>query len=292
MKPPAFAYVPAASIDEAIAALANADGDGKVLAGGQSLVPLLNFRLATPATLVDINRIPDLAGVSVADGRLRIGATTRARVLELDPLVRGTVPILATAARWVGHVQIRNRGTVGGSIAHADPAAELPAISRLLDATFEIAGPSGTRVVDASDLFLGFLTTSIGEDEVLTSMSLPVLDDRDRWGFEEFAHRRGDFALAGAGVVVRRSVDGAIEHARIVVFGTADRPMRAERAQTMLAGASPSGDLVAQAAALAADEAMDDDPRPDAGYRRRLAQTMVRRALTHALRSGAAEAAA
>lgn len=292
MKPPAFAYVPAATIDEAIAALANADGDAKVLAGGQSLVPLLNFRLATPAILVDINRIPDLAGVTVADGRLRIGATTRTRVLELDPLVRVSVPILAAAARWVGHVQIRNRGTVGGSIAHADPAAELPAICRLLDATFDVAGPSGTRIIDASDLFLGFLTTTIGEDEVLTSMSMPVLDGRDGWGFEEFAHRRGDFALAGAGVLVRRSTEGTIEHARIVVFGTADRPMRAERAEAELAGTSPSDDLVAHTATLAAAEAMDDDPRPDAGYRRRLAQTMVRRALAQALRSDGAEAAA
>ncbi|MGZ8771630.1 MAG: FAD binding domain-containing protein [Aeromicrobium sp.] len=292
MKPPAFAYVPATTVEEAIVALASSQGDAKILAGGQSLVPLLNFRLAAPSTLVDINRIPNLAGIKVADGRLHIGATTRARVLELDPLVRETVPILAAAARWVGHVQIRNRGTVGGSIAHADPAAELPAMCRLLDATIELAGRSGTRTVEAGDLFLGFLTTTIDEDEVLTGISIPVLDSRERWGFEEFAHRRGDFALAGSGVVVRRSTEGTIDQARIVVFGTADRPMRAERAETSLAGAHPSADLVAHAAMLAAEEAMDDDPRPDAGYRRRLAQTMVSRALTKALLSDGAEAAA
>jgi carbon-monoxide dehydrogenase medium subunit len=290
MKPPSFAYVRAETVDEAVHALASAGGDGKVLAGGQSLVPLLNFRLAAPSVLVDINRVQGLAGVTVESDRLRIGATTRARALELDPAVREAVPILAAAARWIGHVQIRNRGTVGGSIAHADPAAELPAVCRLLDATFEVAGPRGGRIVAARDLFLGFLTTTIGEDELLTSLSLPLLDSRDRWGFEEFAHRRGDFALAGSGVLARTSTEGSVEQVRIVVFGTADRPVRASRAETALLGQGPTHDHIAEAAAMAADEAMNEDPRPDAGYRRLLAQTMVRRALARALLPAGAEA--
>jgi carbon-monoxide dehydrogenase medium subunit len=290
MKPPNFAYVRAGSIAEAVDALASANGDGKVLAGGQSLVPLLNFRLATPAVLVDINPIPGLAGVAVEGGRLRIGATTRARVLEQDPLVREAAPILAAAARWVGHVQIRNRGTVGGSIAHADPAAELPAICSLLDATLDVAGPNGVRTVDAADLFVGFMTTTIGEDELLTGISVPVFDRRDRWGFEEFAHRRGDFALAGSGVVARASADGHVEQVRIVVFGTADRPVRARRAESSLTGQRPTAESLAEIAMLAADEAMDEDPRPDAPYRRVLAQSMVRRALASALLPERAEA--
>lgn len=290
MKPPNFAYVRAGSIAEAVDALASADGDGKVLAGGQSLVPLLNFRLAAPAVLVDINPIPGLAGVTVEGERLRIGATTRARLLEQDPLVREAAPILAAAARWVGHVQIRNRGTVGGSIAHADPAAELPAICRLLDATFDVAGPNGVRTVEAADLFVGFLTTTIGEDEVLTGISLPLMDRRNKWGFEEFAHRRGDFALAGSGVVARASTDGRVEHVRIVVFGTADRPVRATRAEGSLTGHRATADSLAEVAMLAADEAMDEDPRPDAAYRRVLAQSMVRRALASALLPEGAEA--
>jgi len=283
MKPSSFSYVRAGSVEEAVGALAAADGDGKVLAGGQSLVPLLNFRLAAPSVLVDINRVPGLAGVRVDEGRLRIGATTRARVLELDPLARQAVPILAAAARWVGHVQIRNRGTVGGSVAHGDPAAEIPAVCHLLDATVEIAGPNGVRTVEAADLFVGFLTTTIGEDELLTSISVPVLDAGDRWGFEEFAHRRGDFALAGSGVVARTSRDGVVEQVRIVVFGTADRPVRATRAEASLIGERPTVERLADAGAAAADEAMEEDPRPDAGYRHGLARTMVRRALASAL---------
>jgi carbon-monoxide dehydrogenase medium subunit len=290
MKPPDFEYVRAVTVEGAVEALAAADGDAKVLAGGQSLVPLLNFRLAAPSVLVDINRIPGLAGVAVEDGRLRIGAMTRTRVLELDPLVRQAVPILTAAARWVGHVQIRNRGTVGGSIAHSDPAAELPAVSILLDAVVDVAGPGGTRTIGADDLFVGFLTTTIAEDELLTGMTFPVLDSRDRWAFEEFAHRRGDFALAGSAVVVRMADDGTIERARIVVFGTADRPVRASRAEASLVGREPTLERLAEAATLAARDAMDEDPRPDAVHRRSLAETMVRRALSRAVLPDGAEA--
>jgi carbon-monoxide dehydrogenase medium subunit len=283
MKPPNFAYVRAGSVAEAVDALASANGDGKVLAGGQSLVPLLNFRLATPAVLVDINPIPGLAGVAVEGGRLRIGATTRARVLEQDPLVREAAPILAAAARWVGHVQIRNRGTVGGSIAHADPAAELPAVCVLLDAELIAVSGRGERIIPASEFFIGFLTTTLAEDEILTEIRLSIPAPGARWGFQEYAQRRGDFALAGAGVQFDGASDGgAAERPRIVVFGTSDRPLRAASAEALLA-ADRGSDGIAAAAQRAAEETAVDDPRPDAAYRQRLTETLVRRAIDDAL---------
>jgi carbon-monoxide dehydrogenase medium subunit len=283
MKPPDFEYARPATVADAAALLASAGGDAKVLAGGQSLVPLLNFRLAAPSLLVDVNAIPGLSGLRVEDGALVIGATTRMRVLELDPLVRDTVPLLAAAARWVGHVQIRNRGTVGGSLAHADPAAEIPAVCLLLDAEVVAVGPAGERRIAADELFLGFLTTSLAEDELLSEVRVPIRPRAVRWGFREFAHRRGDFALAGAAVTLDLDPgEGTVREARIVGFGTADRPLRARAAETALEGGRADEARIAAAAATAADEVEADDPRPDAAYRRRLMETMVRRALEDA----------
>jgi aerobic carbon-monoxide dehydrogenase medium subunit len=283
MKPPDFEYARPASVAEAVAQLAAANGDGKVLAGGQSLVPLLNFRLAAPTVLVDLNGIPELAFLETADGVLRIGAMTRMRTLELDPLVRHANPLLAAAARWVGHVQIRNRGTVGGSIAHADPAAEVPAICVLLDAELVVSGPRGERRIPAGDFFAGFLTTALDDDEVLTEVRIPVAGSNgERWGFREFAHRRGDFALAGAAVTLAGAPDGPIERARIAVFGTADRPVRASAIEQQLVGRPMTEATFADAAAAIAEQLAADDPRPDAAYRRTLTETMVRRALADA----------
>jgi CO/xanthine dehydrogenase FAD-binding subunit len=284
MKPADFEYVRPETVAEAIAALQGSDGEGKLLAGGQSLVPLMNFRLATPRLLVDINRTAGLADVARADGHLRIGAMARMRALETEPLVRQMHPLLAAAASWVGHVQIRNRGTVGGSLAHADPAAEIPAICVLADAELGISGPDGDRVVQAADFFLGFLYTSLGESDVLTEIRIPVLDQGDGWGFREFAHRRGDFALAGSAATLRIT-DGIVERARCVVFGTPDRPVRSPSAEAALVGAAASPDRLAEAARIAADEALLEDPRPDAAYRRALTETMVRRALEDAARN-------
>jgi carbon-monoxide dehydrogenase medium subunit len=283
MKPPDFEYARPSSVPEAVALLAAAGGDGKILAGGQSLVPLLNFRLATPALLVDINRISEL-GYVVEDGEtLRVGAGTRMRTLELDPLVRERIPILRAAAAWVGHVQIRNRGTVGGSIAHADPAAEVPAICALLDAELVAVGPRGERRIAASSFFAGFLTTDLREDEVLVEARFPIPAPAARWGFREFAQRRGDFALAGAAAMISGAADGTVDQARVVVFGTADRPLRATDAEVGLAGATLSPHAIAAAASSAAAAAAAEDPRPDADYRRRLTETMVRRALEDAV---------
>jgi aerobic carbon-monoxide dehydrogenase medium subunit len=290
MKPPDFEYARPTSISAAVDALASAGGEGKVLAGGQSLVPLMNFRLAAPAVLVDLNRVAELAFLERTDGELRIGAMTRTRVLELDPLVRTSIPILAACAPWIGHVQIRNRGTVGGSLAHADPAAELPAICLLLDAVVVAVGPNGERAIPTEEFFLGFLTTSLAEDELVTEIRLPLPAPGDRWGFREFAQRRGDFALAGAAVAVSASGEAtAGSMTRIVVFGTADRPIRAHGAEGLLAGKPATTAALAEAARVAAADLAADDPRPDAVYRRTLTETMVRRALEDAFETPAGE---
>jgi carbon-monoxide dehydrogenase medium subunit len=282
MKPADFEYLRPATLDEAVAALAASGGEGKVLAGGQSLVPLMNFRLATPALLVDLNALPELAGVEREDGFLRIGSMTRMRVLETDPQVRRAVPLLAAASAWVGHVQIRNRGTVGGSLAHADPAAEVPAVCLLTDAELTVTGPSGTRSVSSADFFLGFLTTALDESDILTEIRVPVAPAGERWGFREFAHRRGDFALAGGAVTLQVSAAGDVDAARVVVFGTSDKPFRSAAAETSLVGGPATRQRLAGAAQIAAEEAAQDDPRPDAAYRRTVTETVVRRALEDA----------
>jgi aerobic carbon-monoxide dehydrogenase medium subunit len=282
MKPPDFEYARPASVPAAVDLLAAAGGEAKVLAGGQSLVPLLNFRLASPRLLVDINRIPELAYLRQREGWLEVGAATRTRRLELDPIVRELIPSLVTAASWVGHVQIRNRGTVGGSIAHADPAAEIPAMCVLLGAEMVVAGPRGERRVAADELFAGFLTTTLAEDELVTEVRFPIPAGGASFGFREFAQRRGDFALAGAAVSLERHGNGPIHAARIAVFGTHDRPIRALEAETGLRGERPGAAAFAAPGARAANIAGADDPRPDAAYRRSLVATLVQRALEDA----------
>jgi CO/xanthine dehydrogenase FAD-binding subunit len=281
VKPPEFEYARPTSIAEAVAMLQPADGDAKVLAGGQSLVPLMNFRLAAPSRIVDINRIPELSFVDVADGVLRLGTMARTRTLELDPLVRQTIPVLAAAAPWIGHVQIRNRGTVGGSLAHADPAAELPAVCLMLDAAIIARGPAGEREIPASGFFGGFMTTALEPDELMVEVRIPIRTG-DRWGFREFAQRRGDFALAGA-VVSIVAAGTAVERARVVVFGTPHRPIRSEAAEAILVDGGTQREAIAAAASRAAEDAAAEESRLDATYRRTLMETMVRRALEDAV---------
>jgi CO/xanthine dehydrogenase FAD-binding subunit len=283
MKPPDFEYLRPDSIEAAADALAAAAGDAKVLAGGQSLVPLLNFRFVSPGLLVDIGRIPGLSNIEWSDGSLTLGAMTPTRRCEREPAIRATIPLLSTASAWVGHPQIRNRGTIGGSLAHADPAAELPAIFVLLDGEVTARSARGSRTIKASDLFEGFLTTSLGEDEILTSIRVPVPSAGTRWGFREFAHRRGDFALAGAAVTLAFDGSGAITEARIVAFGTPDRPLRMVEAEAVLNGQRPTAAALEEAADTAAAAASADDARPDAEYRRALMRTVTRRALTDAM---------
>ncbi len=292
MKPPAFEYVRPATLDEAVTLLADSSRENKVLAGGQSLIPLLNFRLAFPQRLVDIKGIASLSSLRREGNALVIGATTPTREVELSSTVKQALPILSEATRWVGHVQIRNRGTVGGSIAHADPSAEIPALCVLLGAEFLVRSPRGSRTAAAEDFFHGFLSTDLQPDEVLEAVRFPIPVAGSRWGFREFALRRGDFALAGAGCVLEVS-GGAVTDARAVVFGASDVPIRASDAESALQGQRLTKETIAQAAAragtrLQATAAGD----ADRAYRAEVAEVMLRRALEDALDHGETPAGA
>ena len=230
MKPPVFDYIAPTSIETAVAALAEAGGDGKILAGGQSLMPMLNFRLLRPSILVDINRIPGLGFIEEATDRLRIGALTRHFALETSPLVARHLPVLSCAMTHVAHLAIRNRGTIGGSLSHADPAAELPMMALLLDAKLHIASASGTRVAAAREFFLDTMTVDLDGTELLTEIVLPKLPPHTGWGFEEVARRHGDFALAAVAATLTVS-DGKIAQARIALTGVGPTALRAAAAE-------------------------------------------------------------
>ena len=278
MKPPPFEYVRPSTLAEAVDRLASSGDDAKLLAGGQSLIPLLNFRLAAPSVLIDLNGVNELSFVEVGKDRLRVGSMTRTRKLETAPEVERANPLLASAAAWIGHVQIRNRGTVGGSLAHADPSAELPALCVLLDAQVAIRGPKGARAVRAGEFFRGFMSTALGQDEVLTDVTIPGLASNARWGFREFAQRHGDFAVAGAACVIEPNA------ARLVVFGVADAPFRCKAAEEELArdGGAETDKVI---------KALQDDlGHADGGaervYRRRVAEVMVAGAVQDARQRG------
>ena len=202
MKPAAFDYVVADSVVKAVNVLSEARGEAKIIAGGQSLVPMLNFRLLRPAILVDINRIPDLAFIEETGDTIRIGALTRHHQLEISPVIARHFPVLASAMTHVAHLAIRNRGTIGGSLSHADPAAELPMMAVLLDAGLHVISIKGERTVAASDFFRDALTVDLAEDEIVTEIHLPKLPQNTGWGFEEVARRSGDFALAAVAVTL------------------------------------------------------------------------------------------
>ena len=277
MKPPEFRYVAARSIDEAVAELAKGNGDAKVLAGGQSLAPMLNFRLVHPAVLVDINRIPGLDKVDAAKGSLKIGALVRHREIETSSVVRERQPILATAAKQVGHLAIRNRGTFGGSIAHNDPAAEFPMIAALLDAKITVKGASGERTIDAKDFFVGYLATALKDGEIVTSVEVPDMPAGSGWGFEELSRRPGDFAIAAVSAIVTLK-DGKCSAARISMSGVGPKPMRSPGAEKILAGQKIDDEVLKKAAAAARD---DSDPTNDvhgsADFRRHLVEVLTER---------------
>lgn len=266
MKCAPFEYVRAGSVNEAVAALAAADGEGKILAGGQSLVPVMALRLARPTVLVDVNRIPELDSVVPDGGSVDVGALTRHRDLVHQP----HHPLLAEAARWIGHAAIRSRGTAGGSIAHADPAAELPVVAVATGATAMVAKPGGGREVAVEELHLAALTTSLADDEMITKIRFPI---PGRWGFAEFARRHGDFALVTA---VFAEIDG---RPRIALGGVGGVPVRAAAAERMLL----DGGTAAQAVDAAVAELHPTaDLHGSAPYRRALAAEMLRRALAGA----------
>jgi CO/xanthine dehydrogenase FAD-binding subunit len=291
MKPAAFDYIAATTIDMAIAALAAAGGEAKILAGGQSLVPMLNFRLLRPLVLVDINGIADLAYIEETGSDIRVGALTRHYQLEASSLIARHFPVLSCAMTHVAHLAIRNRGTVGGSLSHADPAAELPMLALLLEAKLRIASASGTRTLAARDFFLDALTVDLGNAEILTEIALPKLPPRTGWGFEEVARRHGDFALAAVAATLTVS-DGAIAEARIALTGVGPTPVRAADAEAQLTGRALEDGLTLRAidAARAAIKP-DTDLHASSDYRRHLAGVLTGRALAAAWRRANASAA-
>jgi aerobic carbon-monoxide dehydrogenase medium subunit len=259
--------------------LAAADGDAKVLAGGQSLLPLLNLRLARPELLVDIGRLSELDFITGHDGALAIGAVTRQRTAELSPLVSRHCPVIAAALRHVGHLQIRNMGTVGGSLAHADPAAELPCVMLALDATLTARGPDGDREVPAAEFFLGPYTTVLGDAEILTQVTVPA--SQARAAYAEFARRDGDFAAAGVAAVCGRDpATGVVRTARLVATGAGPAPQRLTAAEAVLAGQPLTAPVIGDAAHAAAGEVdPPSDAQADSGYRRSLVAALVAEAL-------------
>lgn len=283
MKPAPFDYVRPASVDEAIALIDGDEPGTKLLAGGQSLIPTMNFRLAQPSLLVDLADLEELVGIRQReDGGLWIGAMTRQRTVERSELVRRRAPLVADAMPWVAHPQIRNRGTIGGSLAHADPAAELPAVMVALNATMVLRGRDDVRRVPARDFFVGLFTTALEPGELLVAVELPPVPDGARFAFEEVARRHGDFALAGVAVALTVTADGSLESAAIALLGVDDVPVLSAAA-TELVGREPNAETIsaaAEATAAALDPPGDIHAGPE--YRRHLAGVLTRRALERA----------
>jgi len=277
VKPAAFAYAAPRTLDEALALLAEHGDEAKVLAGGQSLVPMLNFRLVRPALLVDVNRVVELGTVSTtADGALHLGALVRTATLEHAATVRAGWPLLGDAARLVGHPAIRNRGTVGGSAAHADPHAELPAALVALDACFHLRSRRGARTIAADAFFTDYYATALAADELLVAIEVPPGTPRTGTAVVEHARTHGDFALAGAAVTVTLDAQARCTGAAIAVFGGGATPLRAYAAERTLVGTTVDDDVARPAGELAAQAC---DPPEPADYRRALVAELVRRAL-------------
>lgn len=292
MKPAPFVYYAPSTLDEALSLLDQHGYDAKILAGGQSLIPTMNFRLAQPSVLIDLNNIPDLAYITpVNDGGLRIGAMTRQRTVERSPLVAERAPLIRETMPYIAHVQIRNRGTLGGSLAHADPAAELPAVAVALDGRFKIESVSGERWVAARDFYIGLFTTDLSPNEILTEVVLPPLPPRSGWSMQEVARRHGDYALVGVAAFVTLDEVGRCNHARLVYLSVGEGPTAAQGAQDLLVGEIPTEEAIAMAVETAADT--DIDPMGDihatAEFRRHLARVLGKRALVQAFARAAAK---
>jgi carbon-monoxide dehydrogenase medium subunit len=279
MKLPPVEYEAPTTAADAIDLLAEYQDEASVLAGGQSLIPLLALRLARPAVLIDINGIAELSGVSVTDGWVTIGAMTREYVAEESQTIADTVPLLAAALPLIGHEAIRSRGTIGGSLAHADPAAELPAVARALDAEFVVRGPAGERVIPAAQWFEAYLTTSRQPDELLLEVRFPAAKQGTGTSFQEVARRHGDFAIVGLATSLVLSGE-VISDARLAFAGVSDVPVRASAAEDLLAGERPSTELFDEAARRATE---DLDPPADlhgsSDYRKTVAAAVARRGL-------------
>ena len=279
MKPAPFTYYCPATLNEAVGLLDKHGDDGKILAGGQSLMPLMSLRLARPAVIVDMNQVPGLDRIAANGGGLSIGALTRQRALERDADLPARNPLLAAAVPLIGHFQIRNRGTVGGSLVHADPASELPAVSVALGADFVLASAGGERVVSADDFYLGYMATACEANEVLTEVRLPAWKPGRIWAIDEVARRKGDFAMVG--VALWADMDGdACDDAGITLFGVGGRPVRVEKAEQRLKGAALDDATLKDVERIVFEELdPDTDIHASALYRKEVGGVLTRRAL-------------
>ncbi len=282
MKLPPFEYACPTSISEAVALLASHDGEAKPLAGGQSLVPMLAFRVASPSLLVDLRKLAELRQIRITQDGVTLGAMVRWRDILEDARLKTAHPLLVAAVEHVAHYQIRNRGTVGGSIAHADPAAEMPGIVVTCDAQIAVMGKTGARTIAAGDFFRGPLMTTLESDEIITEIRLPAWPVKRRFGFQEFARRRGDFAMAAAAVFYDDD-NGKARNAHVGVIGVSDRPLRLPSVEAIINGQKIDDAVVAKAEA-AASAAVDpaDDIHSSGAYRKALVGVMVERALKDA----------
>ena len=285
MKPAPFEYFRPQALDRGLPLLAEHGADAKPLAGGQSLIPAMNFRLATPSVLVDLNGLGELSYIKDGSGDVRIGGMTRQRTIERSRLVSDRVPLIAETMPHIAHPAIRNRGTIGGSLAHADPAAELPAVMLALKARLMVSSrTSGTREVPADEFFVGVFSTAVQPGELLTEIRIPPARTRSGFAFQEISRRHGDFALVGVAAVVELDEQGHCAEARIALLSVGDRPMRAAQAGKVLAGQQPSVEAIRAAADAAATRDIDpsSDIHASARYRRQLANVLTRRVLERA----------
>ncbi len=282
MKPAAFDYIAPKSLEAAVAALAAANGDGKVLAGGQSLMPLLNFRMTRPAVVVDLMQIPGMSFIELRGDRVAIGAMTRHADLEFSELVAAKLPVMAAAMRHVAHLAIRNKGTIGGSLSHADPAAELPMLAVFYGATIKMQGPEGRRDIPAEDFFISALTNCLDPEEIVFEIDFPVLTSHTGWAFEEVARRFGDFALASIAVSFQL-LDRGITDARVAVMGVADTPRRLREAEAALQGLQGGPDAAAGfAEVVRACVTPESDIHVSGEYRKNLIGALAGKAFTTA----------
>ena len=284
MKPAPFDYFAPGTVDEALALLAEHGDQAKPLAGGQSLIPAMNFRLARPQVLVDLNLVAALSYIRANGSGLAIGAMTRQRAVERSDLVARAAPLLAEAMPSIAHPQIRNRGTVGGSLAHADPSAELPAVALALETRFRAKSATGERWIPAGEFFKGMLETALEPGELLVEIAIPPLPARSGTAFLEMARRHGDYALVGVAAVVTLEANGRCQAARVALLSVGDGPVLASEAATVLAGQAPSAELARAAGERAASRDVDppSDIHASAAYRRRLVAVLTRRALERA----------
>lgn len=281
MKPPPFEYFAPATLAEAVGLLSTSENP-RLLAGGQSLMAMLNMRFVFPDQIIDLNGVPELDFIREDGGDVIVGAMTRQRMLQRSSMVAARLPPFARALRYVGHLQTRNRGTIGGSLCHLDPSAELPALAMAYDATIQATGPDGVRSIAMADFPAGYMTPGLGAGEILTSIRFTPWAPGTGYGFREFSRRHGDFAVAGAIAILQLARDGTIARASLTAFGLAPAPLRAKAAEAMLLGQRPSRDVLVSAAQSCAELSTLEDPYASAAYRGQVGASMAEHALIEA----------